>query len=197
LWKHYMNGVQTSATSTVTPNVPVTRMSIVDVRQPFAGEIYEGIFYDRLLSVAERQQVEAYLTAKWIPPIPMSGLQGWYDAADDASFTYQATPGQIDLWKDKSGNNRHQSHSVPSVNPSRPGTMQNGKKVVVFGAGQSLYNWQTGPWMNNVDNFTMVAAGQRTGGMVSSSMLVNGDINVDGYSLMARAGGPNIGFHDR
>jgi hypothetical protein len=87
----------------------------------FSGTIHEIIIYNRVLTVAERQQVEVYLLYKWniifhsfrrfppaspVPfsPLTISGCQVWLDGADPAGTGVQpANAAAVSTWVDKSG----------------------------------------------------------------------------------------------
>ncbi len=86
-----------------------------------------------------------------VPPIPMTGLLGWYDATRDADFTYSAgsdpanPPNKyVSQWKDRSGNNNHAvGNGNPGYHPHRSATI-NGLKAVNFAAAGSYINVQKG-----------------------------------------------------
>jgi hypothetical protein len=86
----------------------------------YVGDIAEVILYNQALSTVERQQVESYLAAKWLPapPIPTTGLVGWWDADDTASFTFGGGGNLVSQWNDKSGN----GYNATWVNSSWPAT---------------------------------------------------------------------------
>jgi hypothetical protein len=73
------------------------------------------------------------------PPIPTTGLLGWWDATRNADFTYSAgsDPANplykyVAQWKDRSGNNKHAVGSGnPGYHPHRDATI-NGLKAVDF-----------------------------------------------------------------
>jgi hypothetical protein len=69
-WSMFLNGVATNIALTETPNAPAGYVSVPSHNNPLGGEIYEIIVYNVALSTVERQQVEAYLAAKWIPAAP-------------------------------------------------------------------------------------------------------------------------------
>lgn len=49
-------------------------------------------------------------------PLGMTGLQRWYDAAEDASIT--SSSGKVSQWLDKSGNNRHATQTIAANQPT-------------------------------------------------------------------------------
>ena len=46
-------------------NATGTGSTIINLSTTFGGKLYEIVEYDRILSTAERQQVEVYLSGKW------------------------------------------------------------------------------------------------------------------------------------
>jgi hypothetical protein len=112
----------------------------------YAGNIHEVLFFNRVLTTTESQQIEGYLAAKWglrtnlpsthpfklVPavtpvftPLQISGCQLWLDAADrttlftDTAGTTNATSGQtIARWNDKSGNGNYLLQSTSSNRPT-------------------------------------------------------------------------------
>lgn len=74
-----------------------------------------------------------------VAPIPTTGLVGWWDAADETSFSY-GTGQAVAEWRDKSTKALHVGQSTAAARPVRSGT-QNGKPTVVFSDTQFLsYN---------------------------------------------------------
>ena len=124
------------------------------------------------------------------PTIPMTGLVGWWDAADAATFTYQGEPNVL-TWADKSTNAKHMTAQF--ANPTRNGT-QNGRPTVVFN-GTAARMSTTAPVTAVIDNVTMVVACKRTGGNASTSVVFhNGNYGANGYGVAVRANGANVGF---
>jgi predicted DNA-binding protein YlxM (UPF0122 family) len=77
----------------------------------YVGHVMEILFYNSVLTTAQRQQVEGYLAHKWglvapspTTPLSIPGCQLWLDAADATSITGTTT---VTQWRDKSGNARH------------------------------------------------------------------------------------------
>ena len=75
---------------------------IIDILGVADGQMAEMIMFDRLLTTAQYQIVEGYLSRKWflagssttvVPfsPISISGCQLWLDAADTSTLTKQGT----------------------------------------------------------------------------------------------------------
>ena len=64
-WSMWLNGGALSLSANQAPNVPAAATWFVSGEHLWAGEIYEAISYNRVLSTVERQQVESYLTTKW------------------------------------------------------------------------------------------------------------------------------------
>jgi len=129
----------------------------------YIGYIMEIIFYDSVLSVSQRQQVESYLGNKWgitglsspalrvttppfsrlFQPMDISGCQLWLDAADTTTL-FQDTAGSspvtanaqvIQRWRDKSGqnNNATTSDTVMTYNSS----VFNGNPGITFNGTQT------------------------------------------------------------
>ena len=95
------------------------------------GYIYEVVFFNSVLTTAQRQQVEGYLAQKWglttlpsghpyksFSPFPVSlfnflptmvsGCQLWLDGADPVGTGAAPTSGAtVSTWNDKSGNQKH------------------------------------------------------------------------------------------
>ena len=97
------------------------------------GEIGEVIVYDRYLDSGEVWQVEEYLAEKWntpLPPIPLGGLNGWWDADDSSTIT--ASGGAISQWNDKSGGDRHVTQPTAGLQPTTGIATLNGRNVLVF-----------------------------------------------------------------
>lgn len=63
-------------------------------------------------------------------PKSIASLRGWYDASDDASFTY-STSTNVSQWNDKSGYGYHAAQSAAGNQPARDAT-RNGKSAVRF-----------------------------------------------------------------
>ena len=105
---------------------------------PWDGLIAEVIFYNRVLSTVERQQVESYLATKWgTPMVPTTGLVHWLDATDASTFTF-TTGAQFTQWRDLSGNGNHFVSSSNHADLVRSGDI-NGKTAVLNKNVASLY----------------------------------------------------------
>jgi hypothetical protein len=80
-------------------------------------------------------------------PKSISGLAGWWDAADSAQFTLNntdpANPG-VSEWKDKSGFGRHAAQSTSGSQPSYRLAQRNGRNTVQF---DGTADFLTGPWV--------------------------------------------------
>ena len=70
------------------------------------------------------------------PPIPTTGLAGWWDAADLATIT--AAAGAVSEWRDKSGGNFHLTQATAAAKPTTGTATQNGRNVFVFDGGDVL-----------------------------------------------------------
>jgi hypothetical protein len=90
----------------------------------FAGNIGEIIVYERKLTPTEQQQVEAYLRVKWglpvqpadFAPTDITGLTVWLDAQDES--TIDLVTGDVQEWRDKSGNANHATAATAGVRPT-------------------------------------------------------------------------------
>lgn len=78
----------------------------------FDGQIAELIIYDRALSDAEVDLIEAYLIEKWLAPNLIDNIRLWLDASEssrvfsDAGCTTNVTNGgNVLCWQDRSGRN--------------------------------------------------------------------------------------------
>ena len=101
------------------------------------NRFYEIIFFNSILTTAQRQQVEGYLYAKWNVPVTrhpyyrmlalpstplfvpsqLSGLQLWLDGADPSTMTIINT-NQVTQWNDKSGVSGRNVTSRLSTHPT-------------------------------------------------------------------------------
>ena len=129
-----------NGTKTFTTTANIVKLGTAGVAHEIAqydnlpiGVICEYVMYNRVLSTVERQQVEAYLTAKWIAPaapIPTTGLVGWYDADDATTFTY-SSGALVSQWRDKSGSNHH-GNATGGAYPTRTAAAVNEHAAVSF-----------------------------------------------------------------
>lgn len=120
-----------------------------------SAEVAEVLVYSGALSLAQQQQVEGYLAAKWgirgslpgthpyksIPvvtrpflPIDISGCEAWFDGADTSAMTFSGST--IMQWLDKSGSGRH----AKSVGTQAPvlGTTTTGLTALSFNGSNYL-----------------------------------------------------------
>lgn len=67
-WSMWLNGTNAGLTATFTPSTPTAATEITSDSHLFGGDVYEAMFYDRVLTTTERQQVESYLKTKWGTP---------------------------------------------------------------------------------------------------------------------------------
>ena len=127
--------------------------------EAYVGKIYEVIGYNRLVTLTERQQVEAYLAWRWgavsllpithpfkytpptyyIPPFTptnIAGCQLWLDAADASNVTL-ATTTTVSAWLDKSG----RGNNMTGLNSPTYTTLINGNRTITTnGTNQMLSN---------------------------------------------------------
>ena len=83
--------------------------------------ISEILVYDRILTITEKNKINAYLANKWwidVPPFnpsSLSWLELWLDANDASTITKDGS-NKVSAWSDKSGNGKH-AYSSGSVRP--------------------------------------------------------------------------------
>jgi len=104
----------------------------------FPGDFAEILLYDAALTAPQIAQVEAYLTAKWMPvPRQIAGLKLWLNpdvgvlqTSGGAAAVADADP--VGEWQDQSGLLNH----AGQVTSTKRGTLklatQNGKNTVLF-----------------------------------------------------------------
>jgi len=129
----------------------------------FKGWIYEIIAYNSVLSTAQRQQVEIYLSRKWgvsvstnalslshpfssirpfsryFNPIDIQSCQLWLDAADSSTTGGGST---LSTWLDKSGNGNTATSGSGTIAVSSTGLTFNGSTnyMTVAGLAGALAN---------------------------------------------------------
>jgi hypothetical protein len=109
----------------------------------YSGKIFEYLVFNRVLTTAERQQVEGYLANKWgltqtyavNTPLTIPNCAIWLDGEDPAGTGIQPSNGaSISTWVDKSGNSRNMTvyagTPVFNTSPSR----------ITFNGSSSLIN---------------------------------------------------------
>jgi hypothetical protein len=135
----------TSNATTAQPNTPLTTFLNIAARRAslvsapsllLSGDIGEIVIYNRPLTLAERQQVEGYLAAKWglrhllpvshpnfsgTPAVPvMAGLTNWWDYSDTTSQTARlgtsGFTGMVDHLRDKVTGN-HAFSTLATIRP--------------------------------------------------------------------------------
>lgn len=112
----------------------------------FKGDLAELLIYDRSLTIAERNEIGAYLAGKYgiavaqqaTPDVPVdNGLELWYAA--DAAVGYMDNQ-VVYQWDDLSGNGRHGANAGGAT--IRVPGVTNGLPVVRFdGTNNSYYTW--------------------------------------------------------
>ena len=100
------------------------------------GDVGEIVAYDRVLSDAERLEVETYLAAKWgtFPVLP--GLTRWYKADDAGTITSSAT--LVSQWNDKAGGDENLTQATSGNRPRTGTRTMNGRNVLDFDGGDWL-----------------------------------------------------------
>jgi len=114
------------------------------------GIIAELIVYDRVLLEAERQTVEAYLTAKWrrIPPDQIDGLQLWLDASDTNMITESG--GLVSEWRDKSGNSNDATQSDNALKPVTDANTIAGRNVITYDGADDVLSILANSSIDNI-----------------------------------------------
>lgn len=132
----------------------------------YIGHVMEMIFYNSILSISQRTQIEEYLSKKWkitnlyvelssnnpyyslkphlrsFQPSDIAGCQLWLDAADDSTLTLQAG-NKVSAWLDKSSNGFIMSNATTLTQPTYVTSGWNGSypAVQVNGAGSGQHNF--------------------------------------------------------
>jgi hypothetical protein len=173
----WINGIN-NAVGTANPALSITSLTIGNFATPsstyaFTGQIGEILIYNRTLTTAERQFVEAYLGRKWsvsvgnvvLPnthpfysiqpfgryfnPIDVPGCQLWLDGADPAGTgVLPANGANVATWVDKSGNGYN---ATANGTPATYGT-----NAVVF-AGAQNYGTSLSSTLLNQSGFAVVS----------------------------------------
>ena len=174
----------------------------------FNGIIHELIYFDYILTLAQRKSIERYLSRKWglsqtlYKDIPgqIPGCKLWLDANDHSTLfsnsegttpliTPSFTPGgSVGLWKDKSGLNRHyQTTGYPPVFSLSDGG------TVTFSNSQVLINTDT--WSDNgigLDLF-VVTTPWLNSQYSDWRTLFHGSVH---HRVILSANGPELGFYN-
>jgi hypothetical protein len=162
----------------------------------FGGYVGEAVICNTNISGTDLDSLESYLLTKWgltiTSPTDVSGLLAWYDASDNASFTYSSST-IVSQWNDKSGSGLHFTQGTVANQPNRNGS-KNGKATLVFdGVDDSLT--RASPISTLTDNFTMFAVYKRTGGDANGSTMFANGSTANGYAIACRAfGSTNVGW---
>lgn len=160
--------------------------------ESFLGHICDFLIYDRVLTTAERQQLEGYLAHKWglrsyltashpfkntIPigtsfnPRQIANLNVWLDAADPSTLTF--TGSNVTQWNDKSGSNRNAVivASTGVVGATLNTTYIPGRPMLDF--VQSLYNITYTSFPTSYTIFTVQYNTNNTAGNAGYQRLIN------------------------
>ena len=160
------------------------------------GYLGEAILYSNTLSVAQRQQVEGYLSKKWIlgsstpaftSPTTISGCQLWLDGKDTAS---SGTGSTLTTWFDKSGLSRNATANTAIT----VGNTLNGYRALTFTGGQWLTGSIsiTGATMTVFTVFYVDSNIGTFGRVAAFAVAGQNDYNNNGYFSLVRSG-PNVG----
>jgi len=111
---HYINGNSNSGgTSGTTPNTGTTYIGIDDTYNAgFIGTINELIIYNTALSTSDRQDIEEYLTKKWIPSpsnLPISHPYYYNNVSANTPYILSAIPRSLN------GSNTFNSNNYPLI----------------------------------------------------------------------------------
>lgn len=119
----------------------------------YNGKIFEYLVFNRVLTTAERQQVEGYLTDKWgllnqtysvNTPLSIPGCTMWLDGADPAGTGTPPSAGTLATWVDKSLSGRNAIQYSTFSRPSFVRNSLNSRGGVSFTAASSnCYQTQT------------------------------------------------------
>ena len=175
----YINGnIMNTKTGT---NAAATGMVIGDTfvsGQPWLGTIGEIIVYNSILSTAQRQQVETYLSKKWgvsVPtnalllsqpfssirpfsryfnPIDIQGCALWLDAADSSTITRSGV--NMTQWNDKSGLANNMIPFSTFSNATVMSNYWNGLNVLNF-SGVAVYQAPASSAVYPIDVYIVLA----------------------------------------
>jgi len=175
----YHNSTQSGSTSSATPNTPTTATYIGGVNSNasnlFSGDIAEVLIYNRALSTSERQQVEQYLTVKYLESFPTSGLALWLKA-DTGMVTNGSA---VTQWKDQTVNGNTASQGNASDQPTLVSNALNGHAVVRFN-GSSDY-LATNSVVTTSSPFTIFVVSTLGN---APGPIYNGDSGASGYGFL-------------
>ncbi len=129
-----LNGASSTSGTITAWTAGTTTYLGVDTTTPiyyYKGYVMEILFYNSVLTLAQRQQIEGYLAQKWgltgsLPithpsysaPIPLQvpGCALWLDASDAASVSVSGS--NVTQWSDKSGNLLHATQATAGNRPT-------------------------------------------------------------------------------
>jgi hypothetical protein len=119
----------------------------------YSGKIFEYLVFNDVLTAAQRQQIEGYLTWKWerqsslpviqpyktlkphlqyFQPNNIAGLSVWFDAADMTTITGSSP---VTAWRDKSG---YRWNATTLIGTAPTTTTVNGLNAISFPASSTL-----------------------------------------------------------
>ena len=137
--KLYLNGLNLNTTLTNGGALDLSNELTIgqrnDTADPFGGQIYELIFYDKKLSDNEREAVEAYLRAKWqkgvdgisaialnthLDPMKVNTVKTDTNATncDTSTHTVAANGDTVSCILDRSGNSNHAGQATIAKRPT-------------------------------------------------------------------------------
>ena len=202
----YGNGIQQSsnvgsantATSLTGLNIGGGYSSAVAGSQPWYGNINEIIIYNTVLTTAQRQQVESYLSTKWgvqvtpytpllSSPANVPGCVMWLDGADASTLTLSGS--NVTQWRDKSGNGYNGTATNASVGspvaPTYVTNSINGLPAVTM-SGTSYFTGSTDVNSTTLTAFFVGNCVFGTGGSTQQRILGLGVTGLDDYSSTLR-----------
>jgi hypothetical protein len=168
----------------------------------------EILYYNRVVTEAERKMIEGYLAWKWgiakndyiTTPLSIPNCLAWYDADVDftdatsraTSFTF-SSGNVVQTWKDKSGNGY--TATASTTRETLTPNLVNGRCGVFFGGTGGVAALTSALSLGTTQSFTMftVAYGQSFGG-VRGCVVANGyPGTVGGYvALQHSASSPAV-----
>ena len=121
--------------------------------------ISEILVYDRILTITEKNKINAYLANKWwidVPPFnpsSLSWLELWLDANDASTITKDGS-NKVSAWNDKSGNGNNAGQGTPAAQPTYDATGFITKPTVTFNGVNDFVDLDS---MINTTDFTVFA----------------------------------------
>jgi hypothetical protein len=177
--------------------------------QNWNGVIYEILVYNRLLTTAERQNVEGYLAWKWsiqsslpnthpyyigtytgsasftdssLISIDVSGCYLWLDAADSSTISFSSS-NNVSQWSDKSGSGYHFITTTDRAPTYSNNSISLTGSSIKGSATQILYNLSI-PVTTNYTIFAVAKQNATHGSWTNYNYVIKGDASNDGLLFM-------------